>query len=155
MAVALSLYGVSSKAGVIGSMTQFIDRIFDKTLNGLSRSLDLTWKRNQAISSNIANAETPQYRAVDVDFGRELERAFGRSQTTLAATNPKHIDTGASGPEKLVPDLSGPTKPDGNNVDLDLQMGRLAYNSGKYSIAANLMRKQLTILRNVIREAGR
>lgn len=136
-------------------MTQLIDRIFDKTINGLSRSLDLTWKRNQAISSNIANAETPQYRSVDVDFGRELEKAFGDTKTTLTHTNRTHLDVGGNAPDRLVPDYSSPTKPDGNNVDIDLQMGRLAYNSGKYSIAANLMRKQLTLLRNVIREAGR
>jgi flagellar basal-body rod protein FlgB len=39
--------------------------------------MDLSWRKNETIVSNIANAETPQYRAVKLDFGSELDRAFG------------------------------------------------------------------------------
>ena len=133
----------------------FIDKIFDKTIPGLEKALDLTWKRNEALSSNISNAETPKYRAVDVNFSGELEKAFGELQSTLVKTNEKHMDIGnASGQSHLSPDLSGATKPDGNNVDIDIQMGRLAFNSGKYTMAANLMRKKLSLLKNAIRDAG-
>ena len=54
---------------------------------------------------------------------------------------------------KLVRDLSGTTKPDGNNVDLDLQMGRLAQNSGDYANAARLIRRQIGLLRTAIRDS--
>lgn len=134
-------------------MSSLLDRIFDKTVHGLSKTMDLTWRRNQAIASNIANAETPQYRAVDLNFAGELERAFERRDASLRTTNEKHFAANqGDASAHYVVDYSGATKPDGNNVDLDLQMGKLAYNSGQYSIAANLMRKHLQILRSAIRE---
>jgi flagellar basal-body rod protein FlgB len=133
-----------------------LSKIFDKTYPGLEKALDLHWKRNEAISSNIANAETPMYRAVDVDFAKELERAFGdKSSSNLMKTSSRHMELSSNSGSRFVPDLSGQTKADGNNVDLDIQMGKLAYNSGKYSIAANLVRKKLQILRDTIREAMR
>lgn len=137
-------------------MAGFVEKLFDRTVPGLTKALDLTAKRNEAISSNIANAETPKYRAVDVDFAAELDRAFDASQSNVARTNTGHMDvSGADGQSKLVSDLSMPTKADGNNVDLDIQMGRLAYNSGKYSLAAGLLRQKLAYIKNVIREGGR
>jgi len=133
---------------------RLLDTLFDRSVTGLSRTMDLTWKRNQAISANIANAETPQYRAIDVSFGNELQKAFESQSGSLAQTNAAHIDTHSTRGDtsKLVQDLSGPTKPDGNNVDLDLQMGRLAQNSGDYANAARLIRRQIGLLRTAIRE---
>jgi flagellar basal-body rod protein FlgB len=133
---------------------RLLDTLFDRSVTGLSRTMDLTWKRNQALSANIANAETPQYRAIDVSFGNELEKAFEAQNGSLAQTDPAHIDTHSTQGDtsSLVPDLSGPTKPDGNNVDLDLQMGRLAQNSGDYANAARLIRRQIGLLRTAIRE---
>lgn len=136
-------------------MGSFIDRFLDRTMPGVSKALDLTWRRNEAIVSNIANAETPQYRASDLNFSGELERAFGKSNQALplSQTNAKHINIGESSGAHLSADYSGVTKADGNNVDIDIQMGRLAYNSGRYSMAANTIRKQLSLLKNAIREA--
>jgi flagellar basal-body rod protein FlgB len=133
---------------------RLLDTLFDRSVTGLSRTMDLPWKRNQALSANIANAETPQYRAIDVSFGNELEKAFESRTGSLAQTSPGHVDTHSTNGDtsKLVKDLSGPTKPDGNNVDLDLQMGRLAQNSGDYANAARLIRRQIGLLRTAIRE---
>ena len=129
--------------------------LFDGTFTGLERALDLTWQRNQALSSNISNAETPQYRSVDLTFAAELEEAFGEQTTELSRTNPKHMSFGGTTRSHLVPDYSGATKPDGNNVDIDLQMGKLAANSGDYTNAAKLMRKQLGEIRDAIRMSER
>ncbi len=145
----------NGKVSTERKMARFIDNIFDRTLNGLQRQLDLTWHRNQALTSNIANAETPQYRAVDVNFGNELARAFDRQASPMAKTNGQHLDLSAEQGSFTVADNSGLTKPDGNNVDIDLQMGRLASNSSAYGNAANLVKKKLGLIRNAIREAGR
>lgn len=136
-------------------MGLFIDRFLDKTFPGVLKAMDLTWRRNEAISSNIANAETPGYRAVDLDFTNELSRAFNRDgeNMPLAVTDTKHMDVSSSSLAHLVTDYSGVTKADGNNVDIDIQMGRLAYNSGKYSTATNIIRKQLSLLKNAIRDS--
>lgn len=134
---------------------RIFDTLFDRTVGGLSRTMDLTWRRNQALSANIANAETPQYRAVDISFGDELERAFKDEAVTVGATSDsRHMDLqGSADSSRMVGDLSGATKPDGNNVDIDLQMGRLAQNSGDYANAARLIRRQIGLLRTAIRES--
>jgi len=131
-----------------------LDTLFDRTVTGLSRTMDLTYQRNKAISSNIANAETPQYRARDVSFGSELEQAFKEGEKDASRTDSRHLDAaGNRNTSKIVQDLSGATKPDGNNVDLDLQMGRLAQNSGDYASAARLIRRQIGLLRTAIRDS--
>ena len=131
---------------------KLLDSIFDRTVGGLTRAMDLTWKRNQALTSNIANAETPQYRAVDVNFGQELERAFGNSTDTLTRTEGDHLDVSSNQGGKFFNDESGTEKSDGNNVNLDLQMGRLTENSSDYMSAARLIRRQIGLVRTAIRE---
>lgn len=134
---------------------RILDSLFDRTMTGLSRTMDLTWQRNKAISSNIANAETPQYRAIDISFGNELEKAFTENNgPTPSRTDPRHLDVdGTNRDSKVMKDLSGATKPDGNNVDIDLQMGRLAHNSGEYANAARLIKRQIGLIRTAIRES--
>lgn len=134
-------------------MKVFLERMFGATVGGLHKAMDLNWRRNEAIVSNLTNAETPQYRAVDINFGDELKKAFDANTTTLSVTNPGHQDIGTHSSAHLQADLSGVTKGDGNNVDMDMQMGKLAYNSGQYSIASNLMRKKLQALGNAIRQS--
>lgn len=114
--------------------------------------MDLTWERNKVLSSNVANAETPMYRAKDLNFAGELERAFGTSTGEhLTLSNPKHVGGSESSGSHLFSDLSGTTKPDGNNVDIDLQMGQMSRNSSQYSLAAQLVRKKLQMMREAIR----
>ena len=137
-------------------MAGFIQGLFNNTFRGTERLLDLTYRRNEALTSNIANAETPGYRASDLNFAKELEKAFGQKEEALARTNQKHlVGSQLDQNAHLVPDLSGATKSDGNNVDIDIQMGRLAFNSGQYTMAANLMRKQFQIMLYAIREGLR
>ncbi len=128
-----------------------IDSLFSSTTPGLQKALDLAWQRGQAISSNVANAETPKYRAVDLDFKSELDKAFNVATNDVSKTNALHMDTGNGGSAKLVADLSGATKADGNNVDIDVQMLKLQRNQSDFTEAANVLRKQFRILTQAIR----
>lgn len=128
------------------------DILFDKTFDGLNKAMDLSMRRHEAIVSNIANAETPKYRAVDLNFGNELQSIFNNN-SVLKQTDEKHMDLTMSSNAHIVPDYSGTTKADGNNVDIDLQMGKLAYNQGKYEQAANITMQKLRRLKMLIREA--
>jgi flagellar basal-body rod protein FlgB len=137
-------------------MADLMKAVFDRSIPALEKSLDLAWRRNEAISSNVANAETPGYRAVDLNFAGELERAFeagGPGQ--IKKTDAKHMDLVSEGKSFLTPDLSGATRADGNNVDIDAQMGKMVYNQGKYSMGASLIRKKLQMMRTAIRYAAR
>lgn len=132
---------------------RILDSLFDRTVNGLTKAMDLSWRKNEAIVSNIANAETPKYRAVNLDFGSELDRAFGESGSEeLVRTDTQHLDLTNKEHAKLVPDFRGATKADGNNVDIDLQMSTLAQNGGDYANAAQLIRRQIGLVRSAIRD---
>ena len=132
-----------------------IDKLFDNTVPALQKAMDLTWRRNEALVSNIANIETPMYRATDLDFGGELDRAFKMNNMQLKMTHSKHVDVGGPKGAHLVADLSGATRGDGTNVDIDIQMGKMVVNRGKYSASAALVRKKLHMLRMAIRMANR
>ena len=137
-------------------MKLLFDRLLDNTTRGLEKNLDLTWRRNQVLGGNVANAETPQYRAKDLNFAGELQRAFGnvpQQDQAFMKTNAKHLDVLNNSSARVTNDLSGATKPDGNNVDIDIQMGQMAINSGKYSAATRYLRKKLGMLKLAIREA--
>lgn len=137
-------------------MSKFIDSVFDKTFHGLQKNLELTYRRNEAITSNIANAETPGYRAVDLNFAQELEKSFGAKREVLQKNNAGHMDVArGSGNAHLAGDYSGATKDDGNNVDLDIQMGKMSRNGWDYMESAAMIRKKLQIIRDAIRLAER
>ncbi len=134
-------------------MARIVDSMFDSTFTGLARSLDLYKKRNEALASNIANADTPGYRAVELTFAGELERAFGAKKEEIIKTNSEHLDLTTNSSAHYLSDLTGATKADGNNVDLDMQMGKLVRNADEYSRAANLVYKKLNFLRNAIQRS--
>lgn len=135
---------------------KIFEGIFDNRVSGLTKALDLMQKRGEAISSNIANAETPGYRAADYNFAGELERAFGANTAEISTTNSKHFaNSQTTSSAHTVEDLSGATKADGNNVDIDIQMGQMSLNAGKYSTAAQMLKKKMGILKMAIREGAR
>ena len=105
-------------------------------LNAIAQQLDrymsLLSARQTLVASNIANADTPGFKTKDIDFQSELSDAI----------------TG-SGP--MVQDVPGLTdKNDGNNVDLDRESRLLAENDLHFSVASNLLRSQLKIIRMAI-----
>jgi len=131
-----------------------IDKMFNQETPGFEKAMDLTWRRGQAIISNVANAETPRYRAVDLDFGSELKQAFQAQESDLKTTSENHFDTVSNNASHLTADLSGATKADGNNVDIDVQMGKLHRNQAQYMQAATILRQQLRIIMSAIRGAS-
>lgn len=108
--------------------------------NGLhERALALRAYRQQLIASNIANADTPNYKAVDIEIEEALrmERSSGAS-ADMATTNPRHLQ-GQGG--NTVPDVSlkyhvpRQNSVDGNTVELDVERAKFAKNSFMYSFS--------------------
>lgn len=132
---------------------KILDSIFEQTVTGLNKAMDLSWQRGKVIASNIANAETPKYRASQLDFGKELEKAFASTdQQMMVKTDSAHLDLIRNESSRLKADLSGVTKADGNNVDIDLQMASLANNGGDFSAAVKLMKYKFQLYRTSIRD---
>ena len=128
--------------------------LFDKTFRAIERSLDLRFKRHMVLSSNAANSETPSYKARELDFGGELERMLGQEQQVLLRTNAHHMDLASAQSAKVVSDNSAAVGADGNNVDIDLNMGKLSGNARAYNNAVDLLGVKLQMLRMAARGTG-
>jgi flagellar basal-body rod protein FlgB len=133
-------------------------RIFDRTIQLLQRSLDLRSARQRVIASNLANEETPGYRASELTFQDQLRSAHrGRLPVVLAATQARHF--GLQGPQgvqavtgKLGEVPAGDLPLDANSVNLELEMAKLSDNAMQYNAAATIIAKKFNGLINAIRE---
>jgi flagellar basal-body rod protein FlgB len=94
-------------------------RIFDPVIQGLGSALDMFQTRHRVLTENVANAETPGYRARDLDFSSALDQAFEQGGSTASD---------ASEPEPVV-DPNAAVKIDGNSVELETEMSRLSENA--------------------------
>jgi flagellar basal-body rod protein FlgB len=133
--------------------------LFDKTTNALGASINFRQLKQEVTSSNIANAETPNYHAKKVDFEEALSRAVDiEGMNTLSADNPDHFVTGGSSIEHIAPDVyENPditVTNDGNTVDLEREMSALAENTILYKAAIQLINKKLAGLAYASTEGG-
>ncbi len=107
------------------------------TLPTVMKSLDAAALRSRTISSNIANATTPGYKRVSVDFESSLKDALNRSSLQGARTDSKHMPVGKRRISEVNPRVyrpNDPSMPSGkNNVDIDTEMAALAENQIKFN----------------------
>jgi flagellar basal-body rod protein FlgB len=118
--------------------------LFDATTRGLAESLTLRQKRHEVLASNLANVETPGFKAKDLEFGTALADAFTSVQETPELPKPLFPST------RVMEDLDAPARADGNTVDIDFQMAKLSANAGEYSSLAHILGKRLALLRQAI-----
>src|SRR5262245_33250722 len=113
-------------AGGLHTMRMMLDGIYTR----VEQYMDLLSARQRVSAANIANADTPGYRARDVDF----QAALG---SRLASSRP------------VVREVDGlPVRNDGNNVSLDREARQLAENALRFNIAANLLRSRIRMIRS-------
>ncbi len=118
----------------------------------LDRALDGSWLKNEAISNNLANAETPGYKREVVRFEETLKKELQRtSGVQMAMTDPRHMTPeGTLGPRiEKVRDTA--VRKDDNNVDIDVEMAELAANQIQYNATINQLNQQINRLKSVIR----
>lgn len=113
------------------------------------RALALRAERQQVLASNIANADTPNYKARDFDFRKALQAAVGNAQAgtqavTPAATHPAHLGAPVTSGGVAVKTASGqpllyriPRQDsiDGNTVELDAERAEFADNALRYEVS--------------------
>ena len=129
------------------------------TDGALRQALDGLTRRQRIIASNIANAETPGFQASAIDFETKLRKAvFATDEVRLVATHAGHFGdvAGTRDTEPLVL-LAGGTalRNDGNNVDMDREMARLAETQIVYSAVAQMIAGRKAILRMVLSDGRR
>ena len=149
MACNLLLIGADYCAGVLMGIDDFL--FTGSTMKVLERSLDVQAKRVEAASSNIANIDTPNYRAVEVDFRNVYEGQMDKTDPEIQlATQPGHIGASITESEQAPILLKekdvGAKRLDGNNVDLDMEMSNLAQAQLQYSASVTALSRKLAIL---------
>lgn len=130
-------------------------RVEDKTLKALAASLNLRQIRHEVLTSNIANADTPGYKAKRVDFEEALARALDvDGNLEMLTSEEKHFDVGNGGFENLQPEIyddpNGIVSEDGNTVDRDAEMAKMAENKILYDASVKLLNKKLGMLKYAI-----
>jgi len=122
--------------------------LFDKTTNALGAAINFRQLKQGVTSSNIANAETPGYKAKKMDFEKALSRAvdvYGLGK--MSVNDPGHFPVNGSSISNVTADVyENPdvtVTNDGNTVDLEREMAELAENTIMYRAVVQLINKKL------------
>lgn len=116
-------------------------------------SLSIRSQRQQLLASNIANADTPQYKARDLDFNAAMSLALTRTQAaqSLSKTAPAHV-AGASLVAGMQPgyrkEVQGNV--DGNTVDMDVERNAFTENALRYEASLTMINMQIKSLLTAI-----
>ncbi|KKA44461.1 MULTISPECIES: flagellar basal body rod protein FlgB [Salinivibrio] len=113
---------------------------FDNALGVHQHTVGVRGKRAETLSSNIANANTPGYKAQDIDFQRALKAATSEASIGLSRTNERHIAASSQvmGEKKY----RIPTQPDtgdGNTVDAQLEKNLFMQNALEYQASLDFL----------------
>ncbi len=134
--------------------------IFDRTTDSLAAALNFRSLRQNVTASNIANAETPGYKAKKLDFEDALVRALDLEGINAENNaGPDDIAMGSGAISRAKADIyenpEGNVTNDGNTVDMEREMANLQENSILYKAALQLINKKLGALRYAVTDGGR
>jgi flagellar basal-body rod protein FlgB len=126
----------------------------DNELGFHQRALSLRAYRQQVLASNIANADTPHYKARDVDFKASLQGALGSvgGQLNLARTTSRHLASGDDAPAgaKLLYRTETQSSVDGNTVDMDVERAAFAENAVQYEAGITFINQMLRHIQSAL-----
>ena len=130
--------------------------LFEGAISRLQKTLNRGSLRHRVLTSNIANIDTPNYKAFEVVMEDVRQKKGSHSGTLkLVRTGPLHLTGRRQSKDGVKIKTSDPPpvnlRADGNTVDLDRTMGKLAENTILYRTAAQLIRKKFQGLKNVIK----
>ena len=121
-----------------------ISNIFDST-KVLQKALEGTWTRNEVISQNIANVDTPGYKRETVSFEDLLKNAMDGS--TIDNSSVDDVEIMVSQDNKTLS-----TRLDGNNVDIENEMASMAKNTIQYNTLVQCISSSYKRLASAISE---
>ena len=117
-------------------------------INVLDKAADASWKRNEVISNNIANVDTPGYKRKDVQFESYLMSAImgdNSLDSRVANANLNHLEA-----TEYTDNSNLSYRLDGNNVDIDSEESNLAENQIRYYTLLDSMSQEFSRLKAVL-----
>ena len=130
---------------------------FDPTIGALNTALNLRSMNQNVISSNIANADTPGYKAKAMEFEQALRENLGTSaDLSMEVTDSEHMAPHVTDPTnpEIYDEPNGVESLDGNTVNRSAEMAKLAENQLQYDAYIEMAKKKLGMLRYGITEGG-
>ena len=127
------------------------------------KALDFRAMRQKIISGNIANVDTPFYRARDIRFEDVLAKEANtltqeKPRLSMAKSNSAHLDPmhkSDSNTAQVFFRGAHPTRNDGNNVDIDIESTEMSKNSIMFEALTNAIKKEAMIFKSVIDASGK
>lgn len=120
------------------------------------QALSLRNERQKVLASNIANADTPGYKARDLDFAKALEsaqRQSGNDGLALSRTSAHHLSGqghASPGARELLYRVPDQPSLDGNTVDMDRERSAFADNTVRYQTALTLINSRIQGLKQAM-----
>lgn len=120
-------------------------------VNILDKAADASWLRQEAISNNIANQDTPGFKRKDVNFEGILELELGKNRSTPLDTKVKNVDLSHLNATTYVDSSRYSYRLDDNNVDPEQEYVQLAATQIKYNALLDSMNEEFGRIKSVIK----
>ena len=120
-------------------------------INVLNRAADAAWQRNEAISNNIANVDTPGYKRQDVAFESVLQQALGNNRYQSMDDKVANVNLSRLRGRAYVDYANYSYRLDGNNVDIENENAMLAENQLRYQGLISSINQEFTNLQTVMK----
>lgn len=123
-----------------------------------SKALNLRAQRHEMLASNIANADTPHYKARDFDFSQAMENALGGRNVggslAMSVTRQGHLaSAGGASFANVQYRKEVQSSVDGNTVDMDVERAQIAENALHYQMLTQLISDKFSGLRRAMSSA--
>jgi len=114
--------------------------------------LDYHLKRHAVLSSNVANAETPGYRPLDLTFDSYLSEA-----QSMRCTHEEHVTESGLGEFEIdvIDDTSVAAGNDGNTVSMEREMAKVVANSIRYRANVEILSRRMALLKYAVTDGQR
>ena len=131
-----------------------LDRIVGKTAF-LEKALNASWMKNETITNNIANVNTPGYKRQDVRFEDILTEVSDLPMAETGSGNKKFFPISGNSMMKsmdpqVITDNNTRTRKDGSNVDADVEMAEMAKNTIKYNGLIQILSNEYSKIKSAI-----
>ena len=124
---------------------------FDKGFQLHAQGMLLRSQRAEVIASNIANADTPGYKAKGLNFDQALGQAVQKQSSSMSQTNEKHFDISTTLNKNIQFRVSNqPDTGDGNTVDVQVERNLYLKNSIEYQASIQFLNGRIKAMKKVI-----
>jgi flagellar basal-body rod protein FlgB len=136
--------------------TMWKNLIENNSSRAMEEAMDYSACRNRLLAQNVANVNTPNYKRLDVNFSTILDQTLATPQLPMTITNSRHIEGSLAAPlaPSIIKDNSREERFDGNNVDVEYEMAKVAENSMFYQALTSSWKSQMSRLKMVIEGRG-